>query len=286
MDQCNWSEVLGQASVSEAGAIFREYLRGAVRTGLHRVSQVQRWSGGIRRFGRGTLRRDVRGPQGHGPFQIRPTRSGTKNHRLGQWGRPRPRIPPRALTCTGRTRRSSGTSVVGRVASVYWWSSNRKCSASWVVRCVRDTLTSPAWFAPSKAGCSGCGKLRSGCILKVVDILMAGKGGANARRKPEGLALTANVMPSKRASGSQNGQVDHVQDYLMSPLQVVLRGPMIFVYDVASAMVTSARFPTAWAYLRTISSEKLARCPVSSFINVDRSMPVLASMSSKLSPRD
>ncbi len=27
MDQCNWIDVLGQASVSDAGAIFREYMR-------------------------------------------------------------------------------------------------------------------------------------------------------------------------------------------------------------------------------------------------------------------
>jgi len=41
MDQCNWSEVLGQASVSEAGAIFREYLRGGVRTMLAQVMAAE-----------------------------------------------------------------------------------------------------------------------------------------------------------------------------------------------------------------------------------------------------
>ena len=37
MDQCSLIELLGQASVSEAGGIFREYLRGGVRMMLSEV---------------------------------------------------------------------------------------------------------------------------------------------------------------------------------------------------------------------------------------------------------
>ena len=41
MDQCNLLELLGQASVSESGEIFREYLRGGVRMMLAEVMSAE-----------------------------------------------------------------------------------------------------------------------------------------------------------------------------------------------------------------------------------------------------
>ena len=41
MDQCSLIELLGQASVSEAGGIFREYLRGGVRMMLAEVMAAE-----------------------------------------------------------------------------------------------------------------------------------------------------------------------------------------------------------------------------------------------------
>ena len=42
MDQCNVIELLGQASGSEAGEVFREFLRGGVRLMLARVGRLGR----------------------------------------------------------------------------------------------------------------------------------------------------------------------------------------------------------------------------------------------------
>ncbi len=41
MDQCSLIELLGQASVSEAGEVFREYLRGGVRMMLTEVMAAE-----------------------------------------------------------------------------------------------------------------------------------------------------------------------------------------------------------------------------------------------------